>query len=65
MNERGIVLYKEAMQFALTKCPMDHPSFQGIVAGKFYELVLEESMIIMAKSLAEHFGVDPFRNVKK
>lgn len=58
MSERSIVLYTQAMQFALTKCPMDHPSFHGIVAGKFYELVLTEAVTVMATAVAEHFKID-------
>lgn len=65
MNERGISLYKQAMETILVKYSIDHPNFQIMVANKFYELVLEESMIVMARSLAEHFGVDPFRKLKK
>ena len=42
MTPRTILLYKQSIEFALSKCPMEHPSFQGLVISKFSELILAE-----------------------
>lgn len=45
MNQRGIELYKQACEFAYTTIGKEHAEtayFQGVVAGKFAELMTQE-----------------------
>ena len=45
MNKRSIELYTQALEFAYTTVGKDHSDttyFQGTVAGKFAELIVQE-----------------------
>lgn len=77
MNERAIELYKQAAEFAYTRIGKDHADtnfFQGVVFGKFAELIVQECVeqvfytieneeennisLSIRNRIKEHFGVD-------
>lgn len=74
MNERAIELYKQAGEFAYTSIGKEHANttyFQGVVAGKYAELIVRECLDIVANAvdyrepastyvgkIKEHFGVE-------
>jgi hypothetical protein len=74
MNERAIELYKQAIEFAYTSIGKEHADttyFQGVVAGKFAELIVRECASIVADAvdqrepastyvdkIKQHFGVE-------
>jgi hypothetical protein len=70
MNERVIELYKQAIEFAYTSIGKEHADttyFQGVVAGKHAELIVQECVLISrtstdgfgaGKRMEEHFGVE-------
>ena len=74
MNERAIELYKQAIEFAYTSIGKEHADttyFQGVVAGKHAELIVQECVLISRTStdgfsagrrMEEHFGVEECTN---
>lgn len=63
MNDRAIELYRQAMDFAYTEIDKEHAQtafFQGVVAGKFAELIVRECASLAYDGpggILEHFGV--------
>lgn len=68
MNERAIELYKQASEFAYTSIGKEHANttyFQGVVAGKYAELIVGECAKRsgelgnpeLGQGLMKHFGV--------
>ena len=50
MNERAIKLYEEATEFAYKTVGKEHAGksyFQGVIAGKFAELIVRECVTII------------------
>jgi hypothetical protein len=74
MNAQAIELYKQALEFAYTTIGKDHANtsyFQGTVAGKFAELIVQECQTVVEWAITvdstidrvpmlikEHFGVE-------
>ena len=74
MNERAIEFYKQASEFAYTSIGKEHANttyFQGVVAGKFAELIVQECIGIVSDAvdhrepastyvdkIKQHFGVE-------
>jgi len=59
MNDRAIELYKQAIEFAYTSIGKDHADtsyFQGTVAGKFAELIVEECCNRLSEETIRHDG---------
>ena len=67
MNERAIKLYEEATEFAYKTVGKEHAGksyFQGVIAGKFAELIVRECIDKAFHNghpdlefLLKHFGV--------
>lgn len=71
MNNRAIQLYKDAMAFAYARIGKEYADatyFQGVVAGKFAELLLKEACEVIKreddmfdgvcqKTIKNHFGI--------
>jgi hypothetical protein len=56
MNERTIKLYKEATEFAYETVGKEHANksyFQGVVAGKFAQLIVQECLDIASEVRGE------------
>ena len=77
MNERAIKLYEEATEFAYKTVGKEHAGksyFQGVIAGKFAELIVRECIEVCksrvgnsdyttgrmhcVSDIKEHFGVE-------
>ena len=77
MNERAIKLYEEATEFAYKTVGKEHAGksyFQGVIAGKFAELIVRECIDIakhhvmnistygdaefVDEQIKQHFGVE-------
>jgi len=62
MNERTIDLYKQATEFAYNSIGKEHSNtayFQGTIAGKFAELIVQECTKVV-ENLSP--GYDDYRN---
>ena len=77
MNQRAVKLYQQALEFAYMSIGKEHADaayFQGAVAGKFAELIVQECVRYfnedyqrdfntlwredLSKGIKEHFGVE-------
>jgi hypothetical protein len=62
MNQPAVELYKQATEFAYRTIGAEHSDksyFQGTVAGKFAELIVQECANELLKWKSEPFPLDP------
>lgn len=80
MNEKAIELYKQAAEFAYKNVDKEFwetSAFQGVVVGKFAELIVRECTnmlptdsirneegVHMFYVIRDHFGVSPYEGVR-
>jgi len=60
MNERAIKLYEEATEFAYKTVGKEHAGksyFQGVIAGKFAELIVRECVMLCDKVYEQNDNV--------
>ena len=73
MNHNALEIYKQAITFAYGTVEKEHWNtsvFQGVIAGKFAELIVRECVEVIkwtpsqfpndeyVKNITEHFGVE-------